>query len=117
VKKFPNFVELHEKYADKGLACVSVSLDLDGPPEHFSSDKVLAFLREKQARFPNFILASPTRAEEEKMAKGLGYEGGLPHMTLLNRRGEKVWDSASEHFPEKEFAAKVEQLVTTELAK
>src|SRR5262249_17803397 len=31
VKKFPHFVELHKQYKDKGLACISVSMDKEGP--------------------------------------------------------------------------------------
>src|SRR5262245_60465530 len=48
VKKFPHFVETHKKYADKGLVCVSLSLDKFTEDE-FNRDKVLKFLKEKGA--------------------------------------------------------------------
>ena len=62
VKKFPQFVELHHKYADAGLACVSVDLM---PGEVADQAKVLAFLSVQKARFPNFILSDdPSKVDD-----------------------------------------------------
>ena len=54
VKKFPQFVDLHNKYADDGLACVSIDMM---PGELADQSKVLAFLQVQKARFPNYILS------------------------------------------------------------
>src|SRR5262245_44243217 len=54
VKKFPHLVELHKKYAEKGLVCVSVSMDEYGD-DGDSREKVQKFLKEKGATFPNFL--------------------------------------------------------------
>jgi thiol-disulfide isomerase/thioredoxin len=51
MKEFPNLVELHRKYADKGLVCISVSVDF---PE--DKDRALKFLKDKQATFTNLLL-------------------------------------------------------------
>ncbi len=48
---FPHLVELQRKYRDKGLVCVSVSVD---PPKF--KEKALKFLIDQQADFPNFWL-------------------------------------------------------------
>jgi len=49
-KEFPHLVELHEKYAAKGVACVSVSVD---PAE--DKEKTLEFLKKHKATFTNFL--------------------------------------------------------------
>jgi thiol-disulfide isomerase/thioredoxin len=49
--EFPHLVELHEKYAAKGLACISLSLDpLD------NQEDALRFLKKEKAFFTNFLL-------------------------------------------------------------
>lgn len=48
---FPHLVELHKKYAKDGLLCMSVSLD-----DTEKRDIALAFLKSKQATFPNYLL-------------------------------------------------------------
>jgi thiol-disulfide isomerase/thioredoxin len=93
VKKFPHLVELHTRYADKGLVCVSVSLD-KLQPEGYTRDKVLDFLKEKGAAFPNFVVADPD--EDEKVIAGsLGEDFTLlPYMALFDRSGRRVWGSS-----------------------
>lgn len=53
-ENFPHLVEMHKKYADKGLAVVSLSLDT------VTDEKALAeaskFLKEKGAAFANVVL-------------------------------------------------------------
>jgi thiol-disulfide isomerase/thioredoxin len=115
VKKFPTVVALHEKYATKGLVCVSISLD---DPD--DKDKVKEFLVKHKATFPNFII-NPTSAEVPLMGKKFAYDYSLPQMALFNRQGELAWDSNTDHEPMKgemkEVAAKLDSLVTKELAK
>jgi len=49
-KEFPHLVVLHEKYAKKGVACVSVSVDFLE-----DKDKALEFLKKHKAAFTNYL--------------------------------------------------------------
>lgn len=53
-ENFPHLVDMHKKYADKGLAAVSLSLDESDNPKKVA--EATAFLVEKKATFPNYIL-------------------------------------------------------------
>jgi thiol-disulfide isomerase/thioredoxin len=53
-ENFPHVVEMHQKYADKGLAVVSLSLDDRSKPKQVG--EAHEFLREKKAVFTNFLL-------------------------------------------------------------
>ena len=53
-ENFPHLVELHKKYAGKGLAVMSLSLDDPEKPKKIAEAK--AFLTEKKAVFPNWVL-------------------------------------------------------------
>src|SRR5690606_24686415 len=57
-KMFPHTVELANKYADKGLAVISLSMD-----DADAHEDALAFLREQKATFTN--LRSKFGAEEQ----------------------------------------------------
>ena len=91
VKKFPHLVEAHKKYRDRGLACMSASLD-PKPKGDYDKGAVLKFLQEKGATFPNVVLIG-YREETEKLGRRFGYEGGLPLLVLFDKTGKKVWDS------------------------
>jgi thiol-disulfide isomerase/thioredoxin len=112
VKKFPHFVEFHKKYKDKGLACVSVSMDKEGPKKSYDKEKVLKFLKEQDAAFANFIVADPD-ADAEKITKRFGLEAGIPFMAVFGKDGKKVWDSEQKKMTDEE----VTKLIETELAK
>ncbi len=112
VKKFPQFVELHKKYKDKGLACVSVSMDKQGPKNSYDKEKVLKFLKDQDAGFANFIVADPD-ADEEKLTKRFGLEGGIPFMAVFGKDGKKVWDSEQKKLKDEELV----KLIEDELAK
>ncbi len=112
VKKFPHFVELHKTYKDKGLACVSVSMDKEGPKAAYDKEKVLKYLKEQGAAFPNFIVLSPDD-DEEKLNKRFGKEAGIPFMALFNKEGKRVWDSEQKKLTDEELV----KLVEAELAK
>jgi thiol-disulfide isomerase/thioredoxin len=92
VKKFPHLVELHKKYSDKGLDCMSISLDKLGPEDSYKQDAVLKFLKERDARFPNFIIAEPKK-DDEALLKLLGDYSAIPYMAMFDRTGRKVWMS------------------------
>ena len=59
-KEFPNLVDLHRKYAGKGLACVSVSVD---PVEDQAA--ALKFLQKQKATFANYLLDEPNTAKQK----------------------------------------------------
>src|SRR5262249_33793746 len=81
VKKFPHLVELHKKYADKGLVCISLSMDKFGDIEEYKKEKVLEFLKDKKASFPNFIVANPKK-DEEPLSKVIGDFSLIPYMVM-----------------------------------
>lgn len=114
VKKFPHFVALHEKYAEKGLVCVSVSLD--DPDEDM--DKVRQFLVKSKAVFPNVVIR-PTAAEDKLLEKKFNYDGTLPQMALFARDGTRAWDSNTDSLDKNltVFVDKLDKLVAAELAK
>jgi thiol-disulfide isomerase/thioredoxin len=92
VKKFPHLVELHKKYNEKGLICVSLSLDKLGPDDSYKRENVLKFLKEKEATFPNFIVAEPKK-DEEALIKLLGDYSAIPYMVMFDRTGRRAWVS------------------------
>src|SRR5262249_54072088 len=85
VASFPKLVEKHEKYSEKGLNVISVSLDdPDQGPE------VIAFLKKNKATFTNLRLTLD-RAAEQGLQRKLAYGGGIPHAVLFDRGGQRVW--------------------------
>jgi thiol-disulfide isomerase/thioredoxin len=102
VEKFPHLVELHKKHAEKGLVCMSASLD-----DADDKEMALKFLKEKGAAFPNFLLTATGKVVEQKLEDRYGLEGGIPHMAVFSRSGEKVWDSRKKK-SEKELDALIE---------
>lgn len=87
VANFPDLVERHKKYRDKGLLCVSVSLDSGRNPP----GQVLAFLQKQKATFPNFYLLQSGQSESQKFAQMFDYKGGIPHAALFDKQGARVW--------------------------
>jgi thiol-disulfide isomerase/thioredoxin len=92
VKKFPQLVGLSKKYADQGLVVVGVSMDKYGDADGYQKEKVVKFLGEKGAAFPNFVAAEPKK-DEEALTKLLGDYSAIPHMALYDRAGRRVWTS------------------------
>ncbi|WP_337176326.1 TlpA disulfide reductase family protein [Paludisphaera sp.] len=82
-ENFPHLVEMHKKYASKGLAVVSLSID--DPEDAKAVADAEEFLREQKADFTNVLL------EEEF---GLGYEkldiGAIPAVFLFGPDGKEV---------------------------
>jgi thiol-disulfide isomerase/thioredoxin len=82
-ENFPHVVEMHKKYAGKGLAVVSLSMDDREKPKQV--DEALAFLKEKKAVFTNFLL-------DEDF--GVGFEkldvGAIPAVFLFGPDGKEV---------------------------
>lgn len=85
VKKFPQFVELHRKYADQGLVCISMDILAE---EMDRKDEVLAFLEKQGADFPNLIFDDEYETIEAWQER---YNAQLtPAMILFDRNGERV---------------------------
>jgi thiol-disulfide isomerase/thioredoxin len=105
VKRFPHFVEMHEKFYDKGLVCISASTD-----DKEAKDKALKFLKEKNALFANYRLSE----SNEKIAKELNERfptDSQPIMIIFNRKGEKVKEFEGKSTAE-EIDAFIEKLLS-----
>jgi len=108
VARFPHLVEIHKKYTDRGLICMSVSLDQEGPRGSYDKQKVLKFLQEKNATFPNFILLG-YQEDAEKVGRRFGLEGGIPFLSLIGKNGNKVWDSETKKLSEEQLNKLIEE--------
>lgn len=88
---FPHTVSLHERYADKGLAVISVSFDdLESRPA------VLGFLEKHRAAFENFMSRYGAGVES---AERFDLPGGLPRILLFDRQGELAGEFPEPHSP------------------
>jgi thiol-disulfide isomerase/thioredoxin len=85
VKGFPRLVEKHRRYAEQGLAVMSLSLD-----DEDDLDKAAQFLQKRGAKFTNFLLRTDAAAGKG-LTQRLGYRGGIPHAALFDRQGSRVW--------------------------
>ena len=85
VKKFPTFVEMHNAYAGEGLVCMSVDVEMD---ENEKQDKVLEFLKDKQATFANFILKDDVTTVDAWQKKNDA--NATPSYVAYNPKGERV---------------------------
>lgn len=80
-REFPHLVEMHKKYADQGLAAVSVALD--DPADTDARDSALKFLKARKATFTNLLLDEKAEVWQEKL--GLA---GPPRIYVFNRDGK-----------------------------
>ncbi len=87
---FPHLVALHNRYADRGLACISVSIDEDD-----ETVAVERFLTDNRATFQNFYWPG-WRAENAAFRQTFKFAGGIPHQVAFARSGERVWDGSSQ---------------------
>jgi thiol-disulfide isomerase/thioredoxin len=82
-ENFPHLVEMHKKYSSKGL--VAVSLSLDDPTKPKALAEALAFLKEKKAEFPNFVLD-----EEQADAFDKLNVNAIPAVLLFGPDGKEI---------------------------
>ncbi|VTR94466.1 alkyl hydroperoxide reductase thiol specific antioxidant mal allergen : Thioredoxin-like protein OS=Planctomyces maris DSM 8797 GN=PM8797T_26230 PE=4 SV=1: Thioredoxin [Gemmata massiliana] len=108
--KFPKFVNLHKKYADQGLVCLSVNMDKAWPNMDYDKARVLTFLEEKGATFPNYVAAE---RDDEMYERLFGLANSIPFKALFDKTGDKVWDDKMKRLTD----AELDKLVATELAK
>jgi thiol-disulfide isomerase/thioredoxin len=111
VKTFPRFVKVHKRYAGDGLVCVSLNVD-KFHPDKYKHEAVLAFLQDKRAAFPNFVV--DPRKDVELMLKLLGDYSAIPHQVVYGRNGKKVWSSDDEP---RLTDGEIDTLIKRELAK
>jgi len=107
-RSFPHLVELHDKYAEHGLECVSVSFD----KPHLQKE-ALAFLKKRRATLTNFLWIDQVPEDQRAFGRRYHYQGGIPHMVVFGRNGDLVWNS-SEMPMSPEL---VDRLIRDELAK
>jgi hypothetical protein len=91
---------MHKKYAKDGLAAFSCALD--DPKGKNIKDKLLKFLKEKKATFPNFLLNESAENWQEKLKID-----GPPAVFVFDREGKPA-----KKFTEDFSYAEVEKLVS-----
>ncbi len=97
-KQFPHAVELHGKYNGQGFTVLSVSIDQVDVGKTLAElqARVLEFLKEQRATFPNLVipvteLAPGDPAATDLLAERLELPGGsIPHFKLYDRQGNLV---------------------------
>ena len=83
-ENFPHVVEMHRKYADKGLAVVSLSLD--DPSEPSAVAEAEAFLKEKKAVFTNILLDERIRRSASRSSN----INAIPAVFIYGPDGKEV---------------------------
>jgi thiol-disulfide isomerase/thioredoxin len=78
---FPHLVEMHQKYAGRGLVVVSVSID--DSKDRDAIEEAQKFLRAKKATMTNFLLDEGPAVWQKK----LGSES-VPVVFVFNRAGQ-----------------------------
>jgi thiol-disulfide isomerase/thioredoxin len=82
-ENFPHLVEMHRKYAEKGLAVMSISFDDPANPKQVEDAR--AFLRQMKATCTNFVLDE---------GEGVGFEkfgvNGIPAVFLYGPDGKEM---------------------------
>jgi thiol-disulfide isomerase/thioredoxin len=88
---FPHTVELHRKFAPKGLAVISVALDsLEEEPQQVKNN-VLRFLKKQNATFTNLLLDESDEFWQKKFRMD-----GPPCIYVFSRQGKWTQLSAQE---------------------
>jgi thiol-disulfide isomerase/thioredoxin len=108
-KKFPDFLALGAKYAEKGLVCISVSLDDAGDEEK----KAIKFLTDKKSTIPNYRIAEGKDAGLKKF----GLES-IPAMYIFDKENRRAGKFTNDD-PDKPFTYEkdIEPLVVKLLEK
>lgn len=90
-------MQLHRKYAGDGL--VVMSLDVM-PDEWQEKDKVLKFLAEKEATFPNYIFLDRRQKVDDWTDRHEAY--ATPALVVFDRNGKRVRVPPEVNTPEEE---------------
>ena len=106
LEQFPHTVELSERFADRGLAVISVSLN-----EAAEQPQVLEKLRQNGATFDNFL---SREGMTDEALEGFGLDDGiLPQYRLYDREGNlhKSFSISLRLFTTEEIDRAVEELL------
>lgn len=90
VQNFPHLVELHQKNATRGLACISLSLDYLGDesmPPDASIPAIVKFLTKQGATFDNLVATESLT--DLSVPEKLGV-GQIPAVFVFDRTGKHV---------------------------
>ena len=96
---------MHRTHAADGLVCMSLNAVDTDPADR---EKVLAFLTEQGAAFPNFILKDDNEASAERYAKEYPTDAP-PIVILFDRKGNRA--KVLEQPEEAEVEAEVKRLL------
>jgi thiol-disulfide isomerase/thioredoxin len=107
-ENFPHVIEMHRKYADKGLAVASLSFD--DPAKASDVESAKAFLRDKKATMTNYLLDE---------GEGVGFEkfgvNSIPAVFLYGPDGKEVkrftWDDPNNQFTYEQVEKTVAELL------
>jgi thiol-disulfide isomerase/thioredoxin len=92
-REFHHLVELHRQYADKGLVCMSVALDLPADKDKPEPPPgVRTFLQKQKAVFANYWLN-----EEPKVWQERWHIQGPPAVFVFDREGRRAGKFDSEN--------------------
>ena len=107
-ENFPHVIEMHRKYADKGLAVASLSFD--DPEKASDVENAKAFLRAQKATMTNYLLDE---------GEGVGFEkfglNSIPAVFLYGPDGKEVkrftWDDPNNQFTYEQVEKTVAELL------
>ena len=98
---FPKFIKMHEKYGDKGLVVISVSLDPttvpDDPKEESRVQRANRFLTKQNSPLRNLLLDEPAEVWDKKFDFK-----SLPFYYVFDRHGKWVRFRAADYEGKKE---------------
>jgi thiol-disulfide isomerase/thioredoxin len=104
-RDFPKLVGIHERYANRGVVCMSVSLENNPKTD---AAKALSFLKKEHAAFPNFLFTERTLHGAEGLEARFGYPGAIPYAALFSRAGGRVSPPDGRMFSKSELIAAIE---------
>jgi thiol-disulfide isomerase/thioredoxin len=104
-KSFPEIVALHERYSDRGLFTISVSLEREPAEDRGTA---LSYLKEQHAAFTNFLWTERTRRGGEGLKANFGYPGAIPYTALFSRAGKRIIPPDGSRFDMRELTSAIE---------
>jgi thiol-disulfide isomerase/thioredoxin len=107
-RDFPKFVDIHEKYSERGVVCISVAREKR--PED-DREYALSFLKARHATMTNFLFDDEEGPRE--LRSFFGYPGMIPYQALFGKNGNRIVPEDGEHFSTLELLSRIE----SELAK
>lgn len=108
IERFPKMVTLNEKYANQGVAFVSINFD--DPADGDTLQKAEIFLKDVNAQFDNFYFKESLIDAFEHMQVI-----GLPTVLIFNQAGEETHrltgTNPNKQFTEKDIESAIEKLL------